>query len=301
MPRGVTADVVIVGGGPAGLAAAIYLARFRRRVTVFDAQDARAGLIAKSHNCPGFPDGISGPALMKRLRKQARRYGANIIKGCVEQVERAGDGFQLVTTLGPVRCSRIILATGVVDIAPDIPMLVDGISSGCVRLCPVCDGYEVIGQKVAVVGPEAKAVQEALFLRDYTPNISILCNYPGAVSDAGRSQAAAAGIEIWDGVDDLIADQSGFTVIFATGERRHLDVIYPAMGCNVRSELALALGAQRDDEGYVVVDQHQRTTVNGVYAIGDVVKALSQIAVGFGHAALAAADIHNGLRQASVR
>ena len=294
-----TPDVVIVGGGPAGLAAAIYLVRFRRRVTVFDAGGARAGLIAKSHNCPGFPDGISGPALMQRLRKQACRYGADIITGCVERVERAGDAFQVATTMGSMRCPRIVLATGVVDIAPDIPMLYQGISTGRVRLCPVCDGYEVIGQKVAVVGPEAKALQEAIFLRDYTPSICILCNRPADVSTEGRSQAAAAGIEIWDTVDDLVADRSGFTAIFGNGESRHLDVIYPAMGSNVRSELAWALGAQRDDEGYVVVDRHQRTTIDGVYAIGDVVKALNQIAVGFGHAALAAADIHNGLRSAS--
>ncbi|MFE0759208.1 NAD(P)/FAD-dependent oxidoreductase [Inquilinus sp. NPDC058860] len=288
-------EVVIVGGGPAGLAAAVYLSRFRRQVTVFDAGDSRSKLIAKSHNCPGYPAGISGPALLQRIRRQALKFGAAIIDGHVQSIGRVGDAFEVRSAAGVTVCRRIILATGIVDAVPDIPDLSKLIAVGTVRLCPVCDGYEVIGRKVAVLGPEAKAVREALFLRDYTPHLLVLCSPPSDGISALRQQALAEGIEISDSAEGLAAGNRGFTVIL-NAQSRQIDVLYAALGCTVRSELASTLGAQQDREGYVLVNEHQETSVDGVYAIGDVVRALNQIAVGFGHAALAATDIHNELR-----
>src|SRR5688500_1505667 len=90
-------DVAVVGGGPAGLAAAVYLSRFLRSVVVFDAGDARAKLIPRTHNCPGFPDGIAGEELVIRLREQATNYGADIIEARVEGIEKAGGYFILTS------------------------------------------------------------------------------------------------------------------------------------------------------------------------------------------------------------
>jgi len=291
------ADVLVVGGGPAGLAAAIYLARFRRRVVVVDAGKPRAGLIPLSHNCPGFPEGIPGTDLIARLREQAARYGALIYPGRVDEVVGCAGMFAAATSLGSVQVSKVVLASGLVDVAPDIPMLRDAVAAGRVRPCPLCHGSEVIGRKVAVVGAEERALKEALFLRHFTPDVAILCNYPSEVSHPVRTQAAAAGIEIVDEVDRLIVWEDGFDALLRSGATRDIDVIYPAMGCKVRSDLAVALGAICDDAGYVRVDGHQATSVSGVYAAGDVVSALNQIAVGFGHAAIAATDIHNNLRR----
>jgi thioredoxin reductase (NADPH) len=288
------ADVVIVGGGPAGLAAALYLGRFRHQVVVFDAGDARAKLIPRSHNCPGFPDGISGPDLIRLLRRQACQYGSKIVEERVDSIETAAEDFEIRTAMGSVRSRCVILATGIVDVAPDIPKLHETIASGAVRLCPVCDGYEVIGKRVAVVGPEDKAMQEALFLRDYTPDVFVLPVHPSGISGAVRSPVA--GVTILDPVSDLVRRNPGFTVVLENGQTLDLDAIYAAMGSDVRSQLASALGARCDADGQVLVNPHQETSVKGLYAIGDVVKALNQIAVGFGHAALAAADIHNALR-----
>lgn len=294
-------DVAIVGAGPAGLAAAVYLARFLRSVVVFDAGDARAKLIPRTRNCPGFPEGIAGKDLLTRLNEQSKAYGTDIVDACVDSVERINGSFILTTTAGVVHASRVILATGVVDKAPAIAGLDRAIAAGTVRLCPVCDAYEALGQRIAVVGPERSALKEALFLRDYSSQVCIISNYPEDVSEITRAGALAAGIEIWDLVDDLVARASGFDVVMADGTpARQIDVVYPSMGCDVRSELAAKLGADCDEEGYVLVGQHLETSVPGLYAIGDVAKALNQIAVGFGHAALAAAHIHNTLRETST-
>ena len=137
-----TFDVAIVGGGPAGLTAAVYLARFLRSVVVFDTNAGRARLIPRTHNCPGFPEGIAGKDLLGRLRNQAKVYGAEIATGHVGGVEQSGEFFLLDTSLGMVKASRVVLATGVVDKAPPIPDLQDALAKGFVRFCPVCDAYE---------------------------------------------------------------------------------------------------------------------------------------------------------------
>jgi thioredoxin reductase (NADPH) len=279
------------------LTASIYLARFRRSVVVLEAGDSRAALIPLSRNCPGFPDGIGGRELLRRLRKQAGSYGAEIITAPVEAIELEDGGFALSTTAGRVKASFVILATGIVDRAPRIAGLHEGISLGRIRLCPVCDGYEVIDQRIGVAGDGRDALKEAIFLKDFSPHIYLLANFPDDIGSAERASAAGVRVDIWDTVDDVKLDETGLIVMMADGTVRPLDVLYSAMGSDVRSELAVNLGASCDDEGYILVGPHLETSVPGLYAIGDVAKALNQIAVSFGHAALAAAHIHNRLRK----
>jgi thioredoxin reductase (NADPH) len=179
-------DVAVVGAGPAGLAAAVYLARFLRSVVVFDSGDARAKLIPRTYNCPGFPEGIAGEDLLTRLKEQAKAYGTDIIEACVECVERTNGPFSFTTTAGVTQASRVVLATGVVDKAPAIAGLHEAIAAGTVRLCPVCDAYEAAGKRIGVVGPEHLALKEALFLRDYSSHVCIISNYPEDVSENTR-------------------------------------------------------------------------------------------------------------------
>ncbi|WP_245465229.1 MULTISPECIES: NAD(P)/FAD-dependent oxidoreductase [unclassified Mesorhizobium] len=295
--RGHEFDVAIVGGGPAGLAAGMYLARFLHSVIVVDAGDARAKLIPKSHNCPGFPEGVGGSELLGRLKAQAQRYGAGVVDGRVAGAKKRDGTFVLTTTFGTIRARRVVLATGIVDKAPAIEGLEEAVAAGTVRLCPVCDAYEAVGKRIGVVGPEHLALKEALFLKEYSGQVTLLANYPEDISDAARGMASAGGIEIWDTVEDLVARATGFGVVMADGApMRELDVVYPAMGSDVRSELAAALGAECDAQGYVLVSRHLETSTAGLYAIGDVAEGLNQIAVAFGHAATAATHIHNALQ-----
>jgi thioredoxin reductase (NADPH) len=187
-------DVAIGGGGPAGLAAAVYLGRFPRSVVVFDAGDARAKLIPQGRNWPGFPKGIAGEDLIRRLQRQSGDYGAVIQESGVEHIGGCAGSFELRHENGIATASLLILATGVVDKAPAIGGLRAAIGAVLIRLCPVCDAFEAAGQRIGVVGPEGSALREALFLRDYSPHVSILCNFPKDIGDDARMEAAVAGI-----------------------------------------------------------------------------------------------------------
>src|SRR5689334_20831808 len=116
-------DCLVIGGGPAGLTAALYLARFRRRVLVVDAGKSRAARIPRSHNHPGFIDGISGPELLRTVRVQAERYGAMVIAGTVLSLQPSADGFVADTTVGTITALRIMLTTGITDKSPSITVI----------------------------------------------------------------------------------------------------------------------------------------------------------------------------------
>jgi len=134
-------DCLIIGGGPAGLTAAIYLGRFQRNVALFDGGASRAAFIPSTHNCPGFPEGISGNERLIRLGTQASRYGARIISGIIERLEKTDDGFIAHGAGGVIASRTVLLATGIVDVVPRMAHLREAIADGCVRLCPICDAY----------------------------------------------------------------------------------------------------------------------------------------------------------------
>lgn len=294
-------DCLIIGAGPAGLTAAVYLARFRRRIALYDGGRSRASWIPRTRNYPGFPDGISGDELLARLREQASRYGARPASALVERLERRGAGFEARASDGStLRARKVILATGVVDIEPEMERLPEAVEAGCVRLCPVCDGHEVIDCCVAVYGPPSSALPHAVFMTTFSGDITLLVPRGCPPADAEtRARAAAAGVRLLQPPVAGMALMEGrrLRVTLADGAEHTFDTVYPALGCRMRSELAVAVGARCTEGGDVIVDDHMRTSVPGLYAAGDVVAALNQISVAVGHAAIAATDVHNGLRR----
>ncbi len=293
-------DCLIVGGGPAGLTAAIYLARYRRDIEVIDAGASRASLIPRSHNCPGYPDGVSGDELLTRLRAQAQGYGAPLRRGVVDSVALAPDSFEAVANGSSVRARTLLLATGAIDIEPELPDVEDAVRRGLVRHCPICDAYEAIDRRVAVLGTGRHALREALFLCRYTRDITLLtAGWPSALDEAARAQLAAYGIGVIETpIAEIHLEDRRIAAIELKGARvLTFDVVYSALGAVNRSELAVALGAAVDESKAVIVDSHQRTNVPGLYAVGDVVAALNQISVAMGHAAIAATAIHNQLNR----
>src|SRR5689334_8826764 len=164
-------DCLIVGAGPAGLTAALYLGRYRRPFLLADSGGSRASLIPCTHNYPGFPDGISGLDLLARLRAQAERYGAVVTHGTVSGLARNDDGFTAKLGGTTVLARKVLLATGLVDCKPALPNLREIIYRGEIRLCPICDGYEAMDKPVAVLGPVKEAVKKLLFLSTYTRNL----------------------------------------------------------------------------------------------------------------------------------
>lgn len=291
-------DCAIVGGGPAGLTAALYLARFRRRSLVIDAGESRASLIPVSHNYPGFPQGVSGEELLRRLREQAGHYGVQIVHGTASSLLPTPDGFGLRVDEQPIRAATVLLATGVVDRKPHIPDLRAATLSGTVRWCPICDGFEVEAQRVALISSPADGYAHALFLRTYTDRLSWFVH--GDAVQIGETELATlsqldirviaspiAEIQVLSGPEVGIATQDG--------QCHRVDTVYPMIGCEPRVELLRELRPAQDECNYLRVDDHQRTSIPGIYAAGDVVHALNQMSVGAAHAATAATAIHHAL------
>lgn len=290
-------DCIVIGAGPGGLTAAIYLARFRLRIAVFDSGASRAALIPRSRNYPGFPDGVGGPELLVRLREQAAEYGVRVIAEEVTKLRRAGEGFEATTVARRVRGRTVLLATGMQDAQPDIENLRTAIHEGHVRLCPVCDGFEVIGKSVGVFGPPERAVAKALFLRPFTANLTVLLS-EGSLSAQQREELHRADVHFSEArVIDLSFHEDRVAARLSDGGVLEVEVLYPALGCCVRSALGVSVGAECNEEGFIKTDDHLRTCVPGLYAVGDVVNELNQICVASGHAAIAATDIYNRLRK----
>jgi thioredoxin reductase (NADPH) len=292
-------DALIVGGGPAGLVCAIYLARFRRSVQVLGAKSSRASLIARSHNFPGFPEGIAGIELLQRLGDQARRYGAAIIEDWVETIERTPTAtFVARSATRLIEARAVVLATGVVDIEPELPDLTDAIRQGLVRHCPICDGFEVIGQRVAVIGRGSKGAREARFVRHFTDALTLFSLGPAGVSGEDRDALRNEGIDLVESPVTLVHREEGAIVGLRTADGRdhRFETIYSALGSVCHCALARGLGVQCAENGSIPTDRHQRTSVPGVYACGDIVlDSLNQIVVAGAHAAIAATAIHNSL------
>ena len=289
-------DCMIIGGGPAGLTAAIYLARYLRDIVVVDDGKSRANLIPESHNYPGFT--VSGPELLENLREQADRYGAKLQSGRVEALSRETEGFFEAQAAGKSwRARTILLATGIVDESPALPGLKDAIYRGSLRFCPICDAYEAIDKRIGVLGHCETADTKALFLRTYSKNVVLLAiDDPQSMSEQCSRALHDAGVEIpSEPTIDVERNGEKVSAILSDGKRIDLDVLYPALGCEIRSDLAAAFGARCDDKGALLVDDKQRTSIPGLYAAGDVVSDLHQISVATGHAAIAATQIHNSL------
>jgi thioredoxin reductase (NADPH) len=294
-------DCLVIGAGPAGLTAAIYLARFRRSLAVIDAGNSRAALIPRSHNCPGYPDGIVGTELLKRMRAQGEKYGVRPRQGLVEKLDPADGGFAADLGGEKIFARKVLIATGIVDKEPEMKGLKEAIHEGCIRLCPICDAYDVIDRRLAVYGP-LSAWNHAVFLRTYSAHIDFLIpNGCDAAHDEAIAGLAKSGVRLVDEpiVEITMDEEKRAIARTQSGKLLDYDVIYPSLGARARSELAARLGAELSETGEIRVDAHQRTTVAGLYAAGDVVDALNQISVGMGQAAIAATDMHNELRATS--
>jgi thioredoxin reductase (NADPH) len=213
----------------------------------------------------------------------------------VTTLQQAGPNFVAISDAHKINAQFVLLATGIVDKSPQLPGLQDAISDGSIRYCPVCDGYEATDQRIGVLGSGNDAASKARFLRTYSKDITLLSVDGPPVANEIMNSLSEAGIKAAGPVRAIERSGPAIRAVMGT-ECRSFDVVYPALGCSVRSDLASALGAQTNDVGCVEVDAHQRTKVSGIYAAGDVVSDLHQIAVATGHAAVAATHIHKSLQ-----
>jgi thioredoxin reductase (NADPH) len=290
-------DCLVIGGGPAGLTAALYLARFRRSVMLVDAGEPRAAWIPTSHNIAFFEHGIPGPEILALQRASTARYGVEPVAARVTSLSKEGGIFVAALDGRPqVRARHVLLATGAVDVEPDLPDLPDAIRRGLVRYCPICDGYESRNHRIAVIGHGARGAAEAVFVaRSYSDDVTLLTLGQPMDPDAmTRATLEHHRIRIVERpIVGLDVQGDRIAAIRVDGEELRFDILYSALGLRYRTELAQQLGAHHDEKGALVVDAGMMTNVDGLYAAGDIVAGLDQIVVGMSHAAIAATRIHN--------
>jgi thioredoxin reductase (NADPH) len=291
-------DTLIIGGGPGGLTAAIYLRRFRREVKIIDKGNSRLSLIPVSHNFPGFPDGVQGHQLLDNLRCQLGKYGGEVTEGEVSSLRREGDSFVAEYEGGEVRAQTVLIATGIADAGLPIENWREAVATGAVRLCPVCDGFDVLDKRIALVSSPENPVEHSLFMRTFSTSVTLFeRDRESPMPAEQRRQLDEAGVRYIDSPVLGVSMSHAMKPVIHTadGEDHHADVVYPMLGEKARSELAAALGASTVQCNELDVDEHQCTSVPGLYAIGDVVHGLNQISVAAGQAAIAATHIHNQL------
>ncbi len=299
--NGEVLDCLIVGGGPAGLTTALYLARFKRRFMVVDSGTPRAAWIPTSHNIPVFAEGISGKDIVARARQNLEQYGAEIRAGRVTGLRKQPDRFIAVVecndgSTSQIAARRVVMATGAVDIEPDLPDVPNAVQRGLVRYCPICDGYESRDQKIAVIAYGAHGIGEAVFIaRTYSRDVTLLTlGQPLELDAEQQAKLEEHGIKVVETpVESLDMENDRISAVHLGGKEHRFDVLYSALGLQYRSDLAISLGAEHDPSGSLMVDSHCQTTVKGLYAAGDIVRGIDQIVVGMAHAALAATHIHN--------
>jgi thioredoxin reductase (NADPH) len=293
-------DCLIIGGGPAGLTAAIYLARFHLDILVVDGGKSRASWIPCTHNHAGFPDGINGTELLQRMRDQACKYGAKIESEYVTKLERdPGTGiFTATWGSGCERARTILLATGVTNRRPpmDEDLHRDALSRGLIRYCPICDGYEVTDKKVGVIGSDSHGVAEALFIRSFTADVTLIAPDKALrLKPDDQEKLKAAQIDCVDGPAQAVAISSDFIVVDTAEGHYTFDSVYPALGSDTHTQLGEMVGAKLAKDGCYLCDDHQRTSIPGLYAAGDVVHGLDQISHAMGEGGVAATTIRNDL------
>jgi thioredoxin reductase (NADPH) len=298
-PATQSCECAIIGAGPGGLTAAIYLARFHRQVLVFDGGMPRACWSPSNRNYPGFPEGISGEDLVVRFRQQVEAFQVDILQERVTKITRAGAGFCIEAGESVVEARTVLMATGVVDQWPPV-LDAKKLAGRYVRTCPICDAYEASGKHVGLIGCGDKVAREALYLHHFTSQVTLFTNDLAAespISAALLDRLRNEGIEIQEArLQDLEPlEEERVRVLLDDGPATDVDMLFTALGCHVNSELAVAVGASTDEQGYLLTDAYQATTVPGVYAVGDVTAAINQVTVAVGQAAVAATAIHNSL------
>lgn len=297
MSKNIILDTLIIGAGPAGLSAAIYLSRFNRQVLVIDRGHGRTESQEINQNYLGFPEGIHSTKLVELGKTQAASFGAIFISGNVEQLVKTDDLFS-VNIDGVIYTGKsVILATGVKDLYPNIPNALSFLGTS-LFWCITCDGFKSIGKKVVVVGDSDEAACTALQFLQFTPRVEFVTNYEAGsdqISQKWRHRLDAAGIKLWESTIEEVTGERGQIkhIKLANGTSLQPDLVFSMQGAIPNITLASQLNVTINGEGYIETDDEQRTNVPFVYAAGDVTRRFSHQIVTAVHEGSMAAQAAN--------
>ena len=301
-------DCIIIGSGPAGLSAAIYMARSRRTTMVIDAGRGRTKWNQLNENYFGFPNGIRAAELVKRGRKQAERFGTEFCAGEVRDITRQDDCSFHISLDAPnqstLRARSLIFATGVTDVWPSFPN-VERYVGKSLFWCIACDGFKVCGSRVVVLGNTDAAAATALQLLNYTDHVTFLCSDEKCdVSTEKQAQLKDHDIPICFGRIERARGKGGTLQMLELSGGLHLelDYLFSELGQVPNSQLAARLGINLVERGCIKVDEEQKTNVPGVFAAGDVTNLpAQQVASAVHQGALAATSANYYLYEEAQR
>ena len=296
-------DVVIIGGGPAGLTAALYLARAKYRVVVVE-KEKFGGQITITHEVVNYPgvEKTSGAALTESMRKQAESFGAEFLLAQVERLDMSGDVKTVHTDRGELKCFGVLLATGAHPRMVGFPGESDFRGRG-VAYCATCDGEFFTGRQVFVIGGGFAAAEEAVFLTKYASHVTVLIrkgdfSCAASVADEARNHPKITVLTHTE-VEEVSGDSTVKAIRYRNSQTGEVTEVRDERGIGVFvfAGYAPATGlvkdlAQCNEQGYILTDRSQKTSVDGLYAAGDVcVKALRQVVTAVGDGALAATEL----------
>ncbi|MCC6098450.1 MAG: FAD-dependent oxidoreductase [Coriobacteriaceae bacterium] len=308
-------DAVIIGGGPAGLTAALYLARARYRVLVVEREHFGGQITITSEvvNYPGVLS-ASGSELTDTMRRQAEAFGAEMLLADVESLDLTGDVKLVRTSRGDVRCLAVLLATGASPRSAGFAGE-DAFRGHGVAYCATCDGEFFTGRPVFVVGGGFAAAEEAVFLTKYASHVTVLVRGEDFTCAAATAEATRANPKVTVHTNAELTAVEGDSAVRdvrwrdrVTGEERDFAPedggpvgVFVFVGYAPATSLVAGV-ARLDDHGYVIVDDHQMTSADGLFAAGDVCqKRLRQVATAVGEGAATATEMERYLKRAQER
>ena len=297
-----TREVIVVGGGIAGLSAAIYLGRAQRDVLVIDSGHSMAKWEPVVENYLGFPNGVGGEDLLKHGRTQARRYKARIVHDEIKSASARKSIFVLKGRRKTYRTKRLLVATGIFHLPPEIPGVKECLGHS-MFFCKDCDGCRVRGKRIAIIGANNEAVEYALGMLSYSSCVIVATN--GTRPRWDRQHACW--LEEYEipvtrkCIRDVVHRKRKIRALeFAAGESVKVDYLFTTRGDIFHNQLAKKLGAKIDSDGQIEVDQCMRTSVPRLYAAGCVTPANCQMIIAAGQGAAAAQAINRDLFEESL-
>jgi thioredoxin reductase (NADPH) len=279
--------------------AALYLRRFRRRVVLVNSGTPRAYWIPRIRNLIGYGEGLRGPELLARLRKQVARVLDDYVEG-EAVVKRRGRGFTVEVNGRELLVKKVILATGMEDEQPAIPNLEELRKKGVLGYCPICDGFDHADEPIALLVKDKHGFEKIPFLARFSPDLHVIAAPRSEITQKCRKLVKRFGARLYrTPILKCEATRAPRGLkIWLRGRRAPLTVrlAYVALGARVRDSAFRHIpGLRRTREGFLLVSYHQETSIKGLFAVGDCVNALAQVSVAVGHAAIAATRVHNEL------
>ena len=297
-----TREVIVIGGGIAGLSAAIYLGRAQRDTLVIDSGHSMAKWEPVVENYLGFPEGVGGEELLRNGRKQAERYDVRFVHDEIKTVSARDSVFVLKGRKKTYRTNRLLLATGIFHLPPEIPGVKECLGHS-MFFCKDCDGCRVRGKRIAIIGANNEAVEYALGMLHYSACVIVATNGKKPRWDKQHARWLAE-YEIpvaRKRIHDVDHRKRKIRALdFVGGPSVKIDYLFTTRGDIFHNTLAKKLGAKLDSDGQIKVDQCMRTSVPGLYAAGCVTPANCQMIIAAGQGAGAAQAINRDLFEESL-